>query len=224
MGVSLKKHFWKWFQQNSEIFRCFNNIDKNEVNYWMEEIYVHLRAYCKNVYPCIWLPDDGTMAKLIISAGGNYKYFKRVEELVSKAPQIPGWEIVAFDPPRPIDDGIEEQYGHTGIDPHNLWFIPILSDDDEPPGIVVFAEEYKTEDPAFEAAVEAVIANLLGERSANLDIAGVTVQSMDIFSAEDRSEMMKLQELPAYLERTKLSSIMISEQGKMEMKSGMPKK
>lgn len=224
MEVSKMKHFWEWFQQHSEIVRYLNMIDQEEVGYWMNEVVVHLWACSENVNACMLLPTDGTTATLIISAGGVYEYFEQVEEIVAEAPQIPGWEIIAFEPPNPIDMGIEEEFGHTGIDPHNLWFDPILCDWDERPYILVYAEGYKMKDPEFEAAVAAVMANLLGERSATLDIAEFAVNDLNMFSADEREGLMKLQELPAYLERTKLSSIVINEQGKLEEKSRMTKK
>ena len=220
MELSTKQQFWVWFQYNSEIYRCLDRMAAPEAQYWMDEIEVHLRSFAKKIYACIGLPDDGGVAKLIISAHGNYNYFKRVEELVSKAPSIPGWEIIAFMPPCPIDFGISAHYGHTGIDPYNLWFIPTLIED-EPPFIVVFAEEYKREDLEFEAAVEAVIVNLLGERSANLGLSAVVVACLDDFDAGERSEMMKLQELPAYLERVNVSSCFINERGELEEQKGM---
>ena len=224
MGVYLKKHFWKWFQQQSEIYRCLHKIHKKEVGYWMDELIVHLQAYCKHVYPSIWLADDGTMAKLIITAAGNHRYFRRVEEIVAKAPPVAGWEIVALYPPCPIDEGIAAQYGHTGIDPHNLWFLPVLSADDEPPGIIVYAAGYTTVDRAFEAAVEAVIVNLLGERAASLDLCGVSVDNLDELYPAERLDLMPLQELSAYLERVNVSSCFINERGELEEQTGKSNK
>ncbi|AXY77641.1 hypothetical protein D3H65_28275 [Paraflavitalea soli] len=216
MGFSAKRHFWVWFQRNSDIFQHVDKLDKKVFRYWLNELHIHLRVCRRNIYPTIFIPADGSTPQFIITAGGNVKYFKAVEALVAKAPAIPGWIIHGFHPPRPIDFFIEQEHGDTGIDPHNLWFIPCLEDNLGRPGITIYAERYLPVDRSFEAAAEAVLTNLLGERSAGLDLGWVEVKRLVELSDDGRSELMRLQDLPVYLEASSGAYFVINGEGRME--------
>lgn len=93
---------------------------------------------------------------------------------------------------------------------------PCLTSDDEDPGMGVFAEHYEVSDDEFEGAVRAVLWNLLGERSVTLDIGWLQMGRLRDLTPGERSKLMKLQKLPAYLERRRFSSLCINEQGKIE--------
>lgn len=218
MAFSARKHFWIWFQRNSDIFRQVSKLDKKSLKYWVDELDAHLKACGRNIYAAIFTPGDGSNPQLIITAGGNPIYFGAVEKLASKAPIIPGWDIFGSHPPRAIDFRIQERYKDTGIDPHKLWFIPCLEDDHERPGITVYAERYLPVDKRFETAVEAVLTNLLGERSSGLDLDWVEVKRLPELSTDERSELIRLQDLPAYLETFPTCSFVINGEGRMEVK------
>lgn len=215
MRSSTKSHFWAWFKQNNEIYRKIGEMSKKEALYWQDEILAHLRACGKNIYPYILLPEDGSTPRLIISANGNLKYFEQVMALVAKAPVIPGWEIIGFKPPCAIDAGIQERFGYTGIDPHNLWFV-LFENEDGLPFITVFAEHYKPWDEVFTKAVEAVLFNVLGEYGLYTELLGFDVDALEGFIDEGRSKCNKLQELPAYLERGRFSSWVVNGQGEIQ--------
>ncbi len=216
MAFSLKQDFWNWFQENQATYLGILKMNKKETCYWMEKALVQLRLCGTNLSPRFFIPSDGSTPQFIITAGGKRQYFKQVEGLIVEAPPIPGWEIIGFLPPRPIDFLIEEQHRHTGIEPHNLWFIPHLLGYDKKPWTCVFADRHKMPDKAFKNAVNAVVLNLLGEHSFTLNLDRITVKRwVDVIPGE-RSKFLKLQELPAYIERTRFSSCFSDEQWLME--------
>jgi hypothetical protein len=218
MRFSPAKHFWVWFARNSETILQMHLQNKNEFTYWVKEIGAHLRACGRGILFEIAWGKNGATPRFILTSNGRKRCFQRIENLVSKTPAIPGWEIIAFQPPQPIDFFIEEEFGHTGIDPYNLWFEPLGPGDK--PVIRVYAERYEPIGWEFEQAAGAVVYNLLGERSATLDIGGVEVERILELPAGKRSRLIKLEELPARLERFKVSSFRINDMGILEEGKG----
>lgn len=145
-----------------------------------------------------WMGNSESAA-LIISANGKSRYFKKIDDFVAKAPVIPNWEIYALEHPPPIDFSIEEEFGDTGIDPHQLWFMPMYEGmDGELFDVIIYSSMYRKEyNDSFDRAVEVVLWNLLGERSFALDIGEVIVDNLSC--ASEGVELIKLEDLPAYL-------------------------
>ncbi|AXY77640.1 hypothetical protein D3H65_28270 [Paraflavitalea soli] len=217
MRLTTKDHFWIWFKSNSEIYRKIGEMSKKEARYWLNELYAHLRSCGRNIHPYILFPKDESTRQLIISANGNLNYFEQVMELVSKAPVVPGWEIIGFYPPCAIDRRIKEGFGHTGIDPHNLWF-KLYEEEDGQAHIVVFAEAFKPDDEVFVKAVEAVLMNVLGEYALRTELVGFEVDELENSIYEEEGECYKLQELPVQLERMRFSGLVVDAQGEIKQK------
>jgi len=190
-----KHHFWQWFLRHNKEYMEFTKKSKKELKYWMNELTAHLRAYFKFLHFSIYVRKEGE-AVLTISVSGNARYFKYVDKIVGIAPEIPGWTVQALEAPRPIDFFWEEEMGHTGIDPHELRCT--IPDGDHLPDIVVYHSLYtEAKQWNFIHAAETAIYNVLGERSFGLDIGTITVGNLS--SAPDNAELIKLEDLPAYL-------------------------
>ena len=218
MRVTLaKSHFWNWFQRNSAEYLQLRKKNKKEFTYWINEMTAHLRAYFKYIHFELGWDNEEKKGKLIITADGRSNYFKRVDDLVAKAPAIPNWDIIALQPPRPIDFLVEEEYGDTGIDPHRLWFsFYDFEDEDDRPDLIVYSELYNEDTTKeFEAAVNSIVVNLLGERSAAIDIGSINVWNLS--DAPGDATLHKMEELPYYLGRRK-SSLEIDASGQIKEK------
>jgi hypothetical protein len=204
MRITLvKSHFWTWFERNNLEFLQLHRKNKKEAKYWMSELSVHIRAYCKKLgYQVNYNPRKRT-GQLIISAGGDGRYFHRADDLVAKAPEIPRWEIYSLLPAQPLDVETVELFRQIGVDPLSLWFKPSgYNDRWNRPGIVVYSEMYNDElsGAAFDSAISAMIINVLGERSASQDIGEIVLANLS--EAENREELSLLEFLPSFVGRS----------------------
>lgn len=124
--------FWAWFAANAapltaklEEMRQSGSEDFNAgieqlgalrdaVGERLERIEGGLGAEFRNV-------DEGPA--LIITARGDPNRMAVVRDLVARAPAIPGWQIIAFQPPSPVIFGVEFEvpgYGTVGFNPETI--------------------------------------------------------------------------------------------------------
>src|SRR5258708_9741385 len=101
-SVSVAAHLWQWFRlHNSRYVNLMKSPTKKALAYQVNELQVHVRAYCK------WLGADVTPDEkngggtLIITAFGRPAGFRRADMLVATAPSIPNWTIISPRPPHP---------------------------------------------------------------------------------------------------------------------------
>ncbi|MBC8035305.1 MAG: hypothetical protein H7Y03_14240 [Chitinophagaceae bacterium] len=215
MGLKLsKQHFWKWFELNNKEFLQLSKKTKTDTTYWINEMVTHLRAYGR--YMSFSLEHDETIntGVLTITSGGKSRFFKKIDDFVAKAPLINGWKIYALEQPCEIDLLLKEQFPNTIIDPHDLWFSPDIHEmDGHPLDITVYSTMYREDrDDSFESAVATIIHNLLGERVFALEMGIIEVANRS--SAEESTELIRLQELPSYLGNRK-SPIIVDSSGQI---------
>jgi hypothetical protein len=194
MSKLSKRHFWDWFKRHHPEYLTLNTKSKKETTYWLNELNVHLRAYYK--FFEFTLGCQKQTATLTITVNGKAIHFKKVDDLVAKAPAIPGWTIIALEDPRPIDFFLAQQMKDTGIDPREFYF-SFASDDPNGVALTVYhplcipANEYLIHELANSA-----VYNLLGERSFGTDISWLQVANL---SAADPADIKKLEALPEHI-------------------------
>jgi hypothetical protein len=203
-----KNHFWEWFSKHNQEYFGLNKKSKKESKYWINELNTHLRAYYKFLAFTLSVDEENKKGTLTISVDGNEAYFRRVDEIVAKAPIIPGWEIKALEDPFPIDFKLENQIAETGADPREMYFAPV--GEHQPLKFVIYHPLY-TEEKRYPFMVIAsqAIYNLLGERSFGMDVRGIEVANL---SSANRDEIYKLEDLPDFIGSLR-SSIMVDEDG-----------
>jgi hypothetical protein len=205
-----KKHFWDWFKRHHTEFLMLRNKSKKETGYWLSELNAHLRAYYKFFgFSLTW--HENKTATLTITTGGKPIHFKKADDMIAKAPVIPGWDFVALDQPRPINFYVEDLIMETGIDPEELKFaIPA----NHPMGsLVIIYHPLVTPGnylQVYELAHGALY-NLLGERSFGTDIAEFEVANLS-YAKED--EVEELEALPARL-GSQSSGLVIDDNGNL---------
>jgi hypothetical protein len=192
MNKLSKRHFWNWFRRHNQEYLTLDKKSKKEKVYWFNELNAHLRAYYKFLYFSLDITRN-QKATLTISVAGKPEYFKRAEDMVAKAPAIPGWTITALDDPRPMEFLLGQQILDTGIDPGEMSF-SFLNDHSDPNGIVIY-HPLCTDDNVHKIAglAKAAIYNLVGERSYGTDIY---IQGVTNLSYADPDEVYELQALP----------------------------
>lgn len=208
MNKLSKNHFWQWFLKNNKEYLSLSKKSKKEAKYWINELNAHLRAYYKFLEFTLSVDPNNQSGTLTITVDGKGIYFRRVDEIVAKAPSIPGWTIKALEDPFPIDFMLQNEITETGADPRELYFAPVS--ERQPLGLTVYHPLYTEEKkyPFVVLATEAVY-NLLGERSFGTDIRYIEVANL---STVDIDEVYKLEDLPTFIDSLK-STFMVDDNG-----------
>lgn len=194
-------HFWKWFEQHAEEYRGFYTCKKKQFLYQINELNIHLRAYCRHLEGFIGINNTTGKGVLIITARGKARYFGKTDKLVAAAPALEHWHIQSLEPPTPPQSGLEVWFPDVSIDTDRLWFRVLC---DEGYGgckdIIVYSELFGVSiDSRVWEAVRLVMYNILGERLFSLYIRDVRLANLS--EAYDIEEVMRLEELPAYINR-----------------------
>lgn len=214
--------FWAWFRQHSTRYAQLPHEDDDVIIQWMEILHAHLRPYSQYhlSIDLDWLVDEEGGSQLIVSARGVAEHFPTVEALVSRAPVIPGWQVVAFYPPQPDLRMIRQDLGDTGIDPYDLWFCPIELKHtplNNKPFLTVYARVQTPVNAEYYQAVKAVLMNLLGERAATLELAGLRVLHYTGPSPCPGKQVFNLQVLPELLPQLDNICLVVTDQGELEL-------
>ncbi len=209
-------HFWTWFQRHSDILLTLPMMEDKEKQFWMREVDGHLRAYTKKLL-CEYVFAKHGPVQLIITAGGKAKYFRMAENFVAKAPRMLGWKIVALQPPGLLTGLLVPMYGRAGIDVENLWFMPTgVSTPHDRMHLHIYAELYQEPSTEMEISVEAVLFDLLGEKTMGLQVERFSVHSIYSLSQEEKEQLREIEELPAWIEANSLSDWGVNEKGRLE--------
>lgn len=214
--------FWEWFQRHSKIFINLPQKPQREFDFWANHLQVMLAACChKRVGGHIdWL-TDAAMPRLIITAHGDRRYFKRIEALVNEAPVSLPWEVMAFEPPRPLDYLIKQKFSHIDFNPYDLCFQPLELWNEythEPPVLIVYAATENELNYTYKNAVENVVYNLLGEKSVVQDLSGIEVKPLSSLSEAQIDELTDLEWLPNFIVDLSPPTYTINRQGKLLLK------
>ena len=197
--AQVKIHFWKWFRQHAAEYHSFHQCSMKEKTYRFNELDTHLRAYCRSLDVILEHDNNTGISRLTITANGKAAHFAKADKLVAKAPSLPHWEIHSLESPRPIEFLID-LFPEVDIDPHRLWFTSLYEEDvaTAQKDIIVYSPLYGPHThPYFPYAVKRIIRNILGERSAALDIGDIELASLS--EAPCKDDLMRLEELPAYI-------------------------
>lgn len=215
MTHSNAKHFWDWFQQNNEKLKIISGKTKKENKYWYRELCAHLKSYCGgNLYPQVIVDEEKSRAGMIITAHGDPKYFSKIEKLVEKAPTIAGWSFVALYPPMPAHAGLAYNFPSVTVQPDEMFFAPVeLVLVEGRFNLEVYVAEDAEIDKELSGAVIRVVHNLLGEKSAGLNIREVAVSYLEAASPTVQQSVVPLTQLPDFISTDMLSGLMVDDQG-----------
>lgn len=107
--------FWTWFSDEIAPMGV-DGLDDDKI---ISQIEAQLRRVHPDLGFELWGPDDG-IVHFVISADGLMPLFEEVIELVRSAPDLQGWEIVAFRPRRPVTAKIQAR--DTVISGDQIWY------------------------------------------------------------------------------------------------------
>ncbi|WP_315821545.1 hypothetical protein [Paraflavitalea speifideaquila] len=142
---------------------------------------------------------------MIFTTKRQAQYIDIIHQLVQQAPAIPGWSFHALYPPRHPGYNIVDRFGPTCIEPGELWIAPgaISSLGGGKYFVNIYAELYDPANIMHRKIIDAILFNILGERSFVLDLAGFKVTWLYSLSQELRYKCAPLNKLPAVLAHMK---------------------
>jgi hypothetical protein len=189
--------FWEWFKANNSKYFYLNQItDATKKEELLNLVLEKLHEYCDKLYFEIGgFPNEPQ--ELIISAEGNRSYFNKVEELVSKAPKINDWQIIAHKPA--IGTNFITEYEGIKLNPLEIWFLP-LDNEKEPDvlGLRLCIPNYNSQqETKFVAGCYQMLDGLLGEKSVITNVHHVEVDKLP--KKPETKGLIELRELPKYL-------------------------
>lgn len=179
------KNFWNWFEVNQYKYLFVNDIeDKSELERLMDEFHQALSKYSDELSFEIGGSEQAEKLELIISAEGVKENFPLVEALVDAAPNHKDWHFIKFKPPG--GEGFELEIAGKIFNPKDIIVIP-LRNDDLPNAVgleICYPDFNKEEEELYWTATFIMIDNILGEKSAVLDIEYIDI----IQTPEDLTE------------------------------------
>lgn len=110
-----RRTFWNWFQKNRERLHGVGHQNQGLVG----EVSRHLKKVHPGLVPEFGMKENRAV-ELVISADGDRSIFPAVVDLVSMAPEVPGWKITAFRQPGIADAEIE--MNGVRLSAGSLWF------------------------------------------------------------------------------------------------------
>ncbi|NII29153.1 hypothetical protein HB364_29005 [Pseudoflavitalea sp. X16] len=209
-------HFWTWFQKYSNLLLALPAMNKKEREYWYREINTHLMACTKNLSFEL-LSSQRRESRLIITTYGKVRYFHLAEAFVAKAPRMPGWQVIALQPPGLLGELLLPFYGRSGIDLTNCWFLPpdhrCIDGRYE---LSVYAELYTAITTEMNMAVEALAYELLGEKTKGFHISWITIHNLLACTPEEKQRLLRMEQLPAWLHAQGPSAISLHAKGLLQ--------
>jgi hypothetical protein len=117
------RQFWAWFQANADRIRAVLYGKDHEAR---KRASAELGAAVKKVQDGLVLElgpvaPDGAK-QLIVSADGRPEHVEAVKDFAESAPELAGWEVVAFRPRMEIGEGMEIQLEDQRVGPEDVWF------------------------------------------------------------------------------------------------------
>ena len=130
--------FWKWFIKNKSALELVKSSDEPILNKLSEK----LKSYNQDLVYEISL-HTADVREIIINGDGIRDMIPVVLKLTKAAPNISGWEIIAFRPRMKDYMGFNIDYEGESFDPKNIWFYPITNEGYF--DIILYHPDYKEE-------------------------------------------------------------------------------
>jgi hypothetical protein len=185
--------FWAWLAgQADQLAKLVQPSD----TFW-DEVLKHLKAIDEGLWIELSRPD-GTTREFVVTAAGDASLFPLVADVVSAAPALTGWKVIALKPPQGFE--FTTNYEGLPLDPRQLWFLPLIRK--AAPAALGLRVGVEGLDPARERdalkGVGVVLDTALGERAAALELHHLEVCALP--EAPAAQGYFKLAELAHYIE------------------------
>lgn len=188
--------FWTWFKANENRLRKFEeNADK-----YLAEIIAQARKIQAGLAVELEPPRNNVI-NMTISADGDKNLFPVVQQIVSKAPKIDGWNIIAFRQRMNTDvvKGMKlKAQGHE-LDPGKMKFFPVI--DNDTLDMIIYIDGV-TEENYTQVAYGGLLLldNILGEYDCVTKVRSYDFHNMPT-RKEELNGLFPLLDLAAYVDK-----------------------
>lgn len=188
--------FWRWFQAHARQVATIHS-GKEPI---ADELAQRLEEFQSGLSYEVSGPDKKGDRELVISADGIRERFPAVQRLVSAAPVIPGWRIVAFRQRHPES----VKLGDRVITPKDFW-IRVSNRDDGRVDLTPFAQVTSEADQTeLDQALFLMLDSVLGEYDTETYVAGLDpVEPLVGDGGTVAPDLRPLTDLPAIVDALK---------------------
>ncbi|MCR6719679.1 MAG: hypothetical protein NVV59_05150 [Chitinophagaceae bacterium] len=151
--------FWTWFQLNE---KRLSQYESNPEAYFGE-----IHQQLQKIAPGLAIegaPAKDGIRNITITADGNEELFYVVQDIVNKAPALPGWRFIAFRQrvPASAAESLSIKVGKLELSVKDMKFFPII--DKDTLDVIIYAKGINDDnylDVAYHSLI--LLDNLLGE-------------------------------------------------------------
>jgi len=181
--------FWAWFLSYRDQIGSATLPD----DLHLDEIVEHIGRIEPGLAVEISGREDG-VTEMAISADGVRESFPIVEQIVSQAPSIEGWQVIAFR--QPVKGDFSLECGDLELRPSALYFQPV--EKDGALDIIVYGRGFDNQD-RDELSYYGLIMmdNLIGEYDCVTQIRHYDFQELP--DEQDRDCLLPLSQLPSFI-------------------------
>lgn len=195
--IKAAESFWMWFMCHEKVYLHLGNVDENEKEEWLDELLRQLHKYSKGISYILNL-EYGIQAELIITAEGDFRYFKDVIFLVDMAPVMHDWCFINFIYPTDVTETFA--YEDVTLFPDDIYFT--ARKNNKRLGLLdlqlyMATSNSKRWSRHFADAVNLLLLNLLGETNFTTSIGRLSVH--DISAAPKKKCLHHLRDLPRFV-------------------------
>lgn len=115
--------FWSWYEFQADEFKDFQKAP----DFYLREIIKQIRKISPGLAVELEPPQEG-LIKMTISADGDVELFPTVQEIVAQAPDIPGWQFIAFRQRAPLEklESLKLKGPEEDLQLKDMRFFPIV--------------------------------------------------------------------------------------------------
>lgn len=151
--MSAERKFWEWFEKNKDEIFDFE-LDQERI---LDKLSDRLARVHRDL-TFEFVPKEDGHREFVVSAGGLKQAFPAVSSLVSAAPHLDRWRIIAFRPRRsPL---YHIQIGDKSLDPDDLEFSLFAAG--SAIGVQLFIPGFREDDTTLKQIGYLMLDNALG--------------------------------------------------------------
>jgi hypothetical protein len=185
--------FWAWFDS----YRDGVDATGPSRDQHIDEILERISRIEPGLAVELGVREDG-IKEMTISPDGVRERFPFVEQIVSQAPSMEGWEVVAFR--QPIKADFSLQYGDLELRPSELFFLPL--EEDGTLDIIVYGQGFSDQDKddlGYHGLI--MMDSLIGEYNCVTQIRHYDFQELP--DEQEREGLLPLSQLASFIEARK---------------------
>lgn len=165
--------FWQWFEGSEQ---AYHNLPEDQLENLFDQLERKLHKVNKELVFEFSAELVSGKREFIISADGLEEAFPSVIELVDRAPELKGFDIIAFKQPSQEECGISID-GIT-LTSEQVYFDYLYNPETELVDLKFFIEDFDPNNMAYDQAVFIMMDSVLGEYDAATKVDSIELQKL----------------------------------------------